>query len=136
MNTKPIIATLLAFLGYFFSGWAIYAGFLNNLMTYPAGLKETIMLPEADFKISYMTISCLIWAVLLVYAFSKMGVRDWKNGAITGATIGVLTAISVGLSVASQFHYGSLNNTLLDSLGNGLTSAIAGALAGWWLGRN
>jgi hypothetical protein len=136
MNTKSIVAILLAFLGYFFSGWGVYAGFINQQMMYPDGLKETIMLPEAEFKIGFMAISCLIWALLLVYVFVKCGVNDWKSGAMTGATLGVLTALSVGLATAAQFHHGSLHNTLMDTLGNGITSAIAGALAGWWMSRD
>lgn len=136
MNTKLIVAALLAFVGYFFSGWGVYAGFINNQMTFPEGLKEVMMIPEAEFKISYMAISCLIWGILIAYLLSKMGVNNWKDGAIKGATIGALFALTAGLAVAAQFKHGSLNNTMLDALGNGITSAIAGALAGWWLGRS
>ncbi|MFM2393455.1 MAG: hypothetical protein RLZZ546_1437 [Bacteroidota bacterium] len=135
MNTKLLVAALLAFIAYFFSGWGVYAGFINGQMTYPEGMKDIICIPEAEYKISYMFISCLVWGLLIAYLFQHMNVRDLKNGAMKGATIGILTSIVVGLATAAQFKHGSLHNTLMDALGNGITSALAGAAAGWWLGR-
>ncbi|MBK9566810.1 MAG: hypothetical protein KAX53_04455 [Saprospiraceae bacterium] len=135
MNTKTLLAACFAFLGYFFSGWAVYAGFINHQMIYQDRLKDVILRPEAEFKISYMVVSCLVWAILIVFLFVKMNVKDWQKGALTGAIFGTLASISVGLAVASQFNHGSVHNTMWDAVGSGITSSIAGALAGWWLGR-
>jgi hypothetical protein len=135
MNTKLFFAVILAFLGYFFSGWGVYAGLLNNQMTYPDGVKEIIQLPEAEFKIAYMILSCLVWSILMTYLFDKMSVHNWIQGAIQGAILGVLVTLSVGFGVVSQFTHGSIHNTMLDALGSGIASAVAGGLIGWWFGR-
>jgi hypothetical protein len=93
------------------------------------------MYPEAEFKISFMSLSCLIWAIMIAWLMDKVGATTWLSGAKYGAIIGGLVALSVGLGYASQFKFGSLHNTLLDMVGTMITSGIAGAVAGWWLGR-
>jgi hypothetical protein len=135
MSTKVIVAAVLAFLAYFFSGWGVYEGLINKMMVYPEGMKDTILYSPDEFKISFMALSCLIWAVMIAWLLDKLNVSTWQTGAKYGALIGGFVALTVGFAYAAQYKFGSLNNTLFDAIGSIVTSGIAGAAAGWWLGR-
>ncbi len=87
MNSKLIVAALLGFLTYFLSGWGVYGGLLEDLFKYPEGMKDLITIPEAEFKMSYMIVSCLLTSVLLTFLFNKIGTNTFLSGAILGAIV-------------------------------------------------
>jgi hypothetical protein len=134
MNTKLIVAALLAGVAYFFLGWGTYSA-TESLLTMPEGLKETIEYSETEFKMPLMVLSCMVWGLLIAYLLMKMGIANWKDGAITSAIVGAIISLAIGSSQAAMYKFGSMNNTMIDMLANGVSTAVAGALAGWWLGR-
>lgn len=132
---KLSIATLLGGITYFLLGWLVYGLFVNDLMALPQEF-ASVMYSEAEMKIGLMAASCLVWGFLITYILQKWaGISTFSSGFIAGATIGALVSLTVGLSMASMYKFGNIQNILIDTVANGIISGITGGVIGWWLSR-
>ena len=132
--SKLLLGGLIGGVVYFFGGWLLYGIALKNAMPMPEGL-EGLIIPEEEYKISLMAISCLVYGFLLSYILNIASVTSASRGAIIGAVVGALTAITVGLSYAAGYTFGSINNTFVDAGASAVLGAVTGGAIGWFFGR-
>ena len=133
--TKFTIAALIAGIIYFFLGWLVYGILLEGVMTLPDGMKEIIEYKPEEMKMGMIVLSCLVWGILLAYLLEKMGISDWKSGAVTCAIVALIISLSMGSGQVAMWKFATMNNVLIDMCANAFCSAIAGAAAAWYLGR-
>ena len=72
----------------------------------------------------------LISAFILSYLFRRMGVAGWKDGLVTGATIGLFAFI--GLSVNNLFICNPMSLSLIEGGAAVILFALYGAILGGW----
>jgi uncharacterized membrane protein YwzB len=87
-----------------------------------------------DFNPILLIISAVtgafISAFLLSYLYRRIGVTDWKDGLMTGATIGLFAFI--GLSVNNLFSCNPFELSLIEGGAAVVLFAIYGAILGGW----
>ena len=133
MNTKTLVAGLLAAIVTFLIGWLIFGVLLvsyynSNMLAYPGLLKE----PP---NVLFIGFANLAWGLMLAYVFSLAGINTASKGLITGFIIFLLICIGFNCMFHAQFNLYSRRVFVVDALANGVLGAISGAFIGWWYGR-
>ena len=134
--TKFSISTLIWGIAYFFLGWLIFGILLRDLTALPADISAVIEIPPEQFKISFMIISCFVMGGLHSLILGRWaGVSTFMGGLKVSAIVGVLITLSVGLGMSSMYKMNSLDQILINMVGDAVCSGLAGGLVGWYLGR-
>ncbi|MDO8366987.1 MAG: hypothetical protein Q7T20_09335 [Saprospiraceae bacterium] len=137
MNTKVLLATLAGGLVSFFLGWLIFGILLDaqykSMMT-PEAL--ALQRGEADFIIWAIVLSNLAYSLMLAVVYNRWAnISTFQGGAIAGAVISFLIALSFDLGQYSMFNmWKDSTGLIIDPLANGLFGALIGGIIGWVLG--
>lgn len=134
MNTKVLLAALAGGIANFLVGWLVYGIILDPLL-------RGMMTPEGQAVVRNPPIiggifgSCLVWALLLALIYNRWaGISTLKTGAIAGAVIGLLTALSFDLGIYSMWNMSNINMIFIDPIGSAVVGAVTGGVVGWVLG--
>jgi len=137
MNTKVLLATLAGTVVSFFLGWLIFGTLLDaqykSMMT-PEAI--SIQRTDADFIMWAIVLSNLAYALMLSVVYNRWAnISTFKGGAIAGAVISFLIALSFDLGQYSMFKmWNDTTGLIFDPLANGIFGAIVGGVIGWVLG--
>lgn len=138
MNTKTIVAGLLAGVVSFVLGWLLYGMALVEPMQNMAGSATGVMKSDSEMmgSMAFLIIGELIYGIFLSYVLGHWaGVSTPMGGAKAGATLGLLVSAAYDFISLGTSNLMTLSGALLDIVTMVVISAIAGATAGWWLGR-
>ncbi len=103
----------------------------------PEDIAAVVQIPEDQFKISYMIISCLIIGALYSLILLKWAnVSTFAGGFKTCALVGVLIGLAVGFSMSSMYKMLTINQIFINAVGEIFASGIAGGLIGLYLGKS
>jgi hypothetical protein len=133
---KILLATLVGTIVYFGIGWLVFEGLLGNYMsantTQIAGFKKS----DEESSMLMLIVSCGAYALLLAIIMGQFAnINTFKDGAILGATVGVLVAIMTNSYWYSTTHFfNNLSPLLADVAAAGVTVGIMGGVIGWVLG--
>lgn len=134
--TKYLLASLIGGVVYFFLGWLIFGMVLFNLTALPEDISSVVQLPMEEFKMSFMIISCLLWGALLSLILMKWAkVSTFLGGLKVGVIVGVMITLMVGFSMASMYRLQSVNQILINAVGDAVCSGLTGGAIGWFLSR-
>ena len=137
MNTKTIVAGILAGVAYFFLGWIMYATLLESTFASMQGSATGVMRAEADMVWWALILGSLGMGFTLAYVFGNWaGISSAAGGIKAGATMGFLISLGFDMVGYATSNIMQLNGAILDIVVYTINSAIAGAIAGWWLGRS
>lgn len=133
MKKNVVFATVASTIVAFFLGWLIMGVLLANFYSSNAGTATGVMkeVPEMWALI----VSNLVFCLLLVLIFDRMGVNDLMSGAIAGAWISFLFMLCVDLSFYAMTNIQNLTITFVDPFVQGALGALVGGVAGWVLGK-
>jgi hypothetical protein len=129
MDKKFLISGLVTGVAGFFIGWLIWGILLMkfseaNTTFYPGLMKD-------DMNLFVVFISTLVWGFFITWVYVNFtGKKSWKGGALTGLIIGLLVAASMDLGFLAFWNLYSPAMLFVDTLANGVYSAILGAIAG------
>lgn len=122
--------TLLAWLSMIGFDFFLHAGLLSRVYSQPSPFLLPLDRAFAFIPIGY--ISFLIFGIFLLWLMLKLKLQGWKQGAIFGTKVGVLTwgAFSIGL-----FSIAAVPPTLLLAwfFGQAIELGIAGGVIGFGL---
>ncbi len=136
MNTKSIIAGVLAGVTMFFLGWLIYGILFADTMASYAGSAKDAMRPMAEINFPFLAVANLVGGLFLAYVFSNWAkIFTFSGGVKAGAIIALFTVISFDFGMYATTNLMMLPGIGLDIVLNTVISAVAGGVAGWWLGR-
>ena len=135
MDTRVLLATLAGGIVAFFGGWLIYGMLLDPYFqgqTTEAGFAVMKDPPE----IWAIAVGNLIYSFLLSLIFSRWAsISTLKTGAIAGAVIGGLFALSNGFMWHAFANMSkSMATIAVDALGAAVLGALIGGAIGWTLG--
>lgn len=140
MNTSRL---LLAALGGGIASWLcgaviygmILMGPMKEAMTEGA---KAIMKPDGTDSMVLYFVSSLFFALLLAYVYERWGnIRTMQTGAMAGAIIGILYALSADTGIMAGSDMFKSNMILVyDALGYLVMGGVTGAVVGWILGFN
>ena len=133
MNTKTLLAGLLAGIITFLLGWLIFGMLLMDFYMSNSTLYTGLMKDPPDFVAIF--IANLSWGLLIAYIFNLAGIKTTQNGAIKGVIIFFLVVLGVDLLYYAQMNLFGLKVILVDVIANVVLGAIVGAFVGWWYGR-
>ena len=83
----------------------------------------------------FMLLGSLSLLVLWVISFDKMGIKDYKRGAITGIWYSLLCFIFFDFTISGLTNIYSMEFIITDILLSGIVGGPQGAIIGWSLGK-
>ncbi|MFN8237686.1 MAG: hypothetical protein U0T77_05910 [Chitinophagales bacterium] len=133
MNSRVLIAALAGAVASFLLGWLFYGMLLPDFYAahslHYAGLEKT---PPNFIGIF---VSGFAFTLLIAIIFSNWAnINTLKNGALAGATISLLIALSLDLGMWSTMNLYGRQVVIADVLVNTVMGAVIGAVVAWVLG--
>ena len=83
----------------------------------------------------FMLLGSLSLLVLWVISFDKMGIKDYKRGAITGIWYSLLCFIFFDFTISGLTNIYTMEFIITDILLSGIIGGPQGAIIGWSLGK-
>ncbi len=133
MNTKTLISGIVAGIVAFFVGYLIYGVvmadyFMSIMPSYPGLVKN----PGEIWAIG---VGNLIWGILLAWMLNSAGVVTAARGATYAALAFFLYSLGSGFIVFGQMNMYPIQGIFAEAICTAIMVAVAGAVAGWMLGR-
>jgi len=130
---KFIITLVIAFLA------SIVIGAVPTYLFYaPSQLEMSELFPLAVRpmpEMSFILPGTLALFILWILSFDKMGINNFKSGAITGLWYGILIFTFFDFTLLGLTKLYSLEFALTDILMSGVIGILQGGVIGWSLGR-
>ena len=83
----------------------------------------------------FMLLGSLALLILWVISFDKMGIRDYRKGALTGIWYSLLCFIFFDFTISGLTNIYTMEFIITDILLSGIIGGPQGAIIGWSLGR-
>ena len=130
---KIFITILITFIS------SIIIGILPAFLFYvPSQIEFARQFPDivnAEPEPIFMLVGSLALLILWVISFDKMGIKDYKKGALTGIWYSMLCFIFFDLTLSGLTNIYSMEFIITDILLSGIIGGPQGAIIGWSLGR-
>lgn len=135
MNTRVLLAALVAGVVGFLLGWVIWGmalmGYYEANMIHYDGLMKA----EGEMNLGLMFVSNLCVGVVVAYACNRMGAKALVSAAAASAVIGFFFYLSVDLGFLAMMNmFANTTMLVVDVLVNTVWIAAMGAVAGAVLG--
>ena len=118
---------------------SIIIGILPAILFYvPSQIEFAKQFPDivnAEPEPIFMILGSLSLLILWVISFDKMGIKDYKKGALTGIWYSLLCFIFFDLTLSGLTNIYSMEFITTDILLSGIIGGPQGAIIGWSLGR-
>ena len=118
---------------------SIIIGILPAILFYvPSQIEFAKQFPDivnAEPEPIFMLLGSLSLLILWVISFDKMGIKDYKKGALTGIWYSMLCFIFFDLTISGLTNIYSMEFIITDILLSGIIGGPQGAVIGWSLGR-
>ena len=118
---------------------SIIIGILPAILFYvPSQIEFAKQFPDivnAEPEPIFMLLGSLALLILWVISFDKMGIKDYKKGALTGIWYSMLCFIFFDLTISGLTNIYSMEFIITDILLSGIIGGPQGAIIGWSLGR-
>ena len=118
---------------------SIIIGILPAILFYvPSQIEFARQFPDivnAEPEPIFMLLGSLALLILWVISFDKMGIKDYKKGALTGIWYSMLCFIFFDLTLSGLTNIYSMEFIIKDILLSGIIGGPQGAIIGWSLGR-
>ena len=118
---------------------SIIIGILPAILFYvPSQIEFARQFPDivnAEPEPIFMLLGSLALLILWVISFDKMGIKDYKKGALTGIWYSMLCFIFFDLTLSGLTNIYSMEFIITDILLSGIIGGPQGAVIGWSLGR-
>lgn len=118
---------------------SIIIGILPAILFYvPSQIEFARQFPDivnAEPDPIFMLLGSLALLILWVISFDKMGIKDYKKGALTGIWYSMLCFIFFDLTLSGLTNIYSMEFIITDILLSGIIGGPQGAIIGWSLGR-
>tara|TARA_B100001113_G_scaffold344327_1_gene332640 strand:+ start:220 stop:630 length:411 start_codon:yes stop_codon:yes gene_type:complete len=118
---------------------SIIIGILPAILFYvPSQIEFARQFPDivnAEPEPIFMLLGSLALLILWVISFDKMGIKDYKKGALTGIWYSMLCFIFFDLTLSGLTNIYSMEFIITDILLSGIIGGPQGAIIGWSLGR-
>ena len=118
---------------------SIIIGILPAILFYvPSQIEFARQFPDivnAEPDPIFMLLGSLALLILWVISFDKMGIKDYKKGALTGIWYSMLCFIFFDLTLSGLTNIYSMDFVITDILLSGIIGGPQGAIIGWSLGR-
>tara|TARA_A100000164_G_C21746049_1_gene694660 strand:+ start:385 stop:795 length:411 start_codon:yes stop_codon:yes gene_type:complete len=130
---KIIITVLISFIS------SIVIGILPAILFYiPSQIEFAKLFPSVvneEPEPIFMLLGSLALLILWVVSFDKMGIKDYRKGALTGIWYSLLCFIFFDFTVSGLTNIYSMEFIITDILLSGIIGGPQGAIIGWSLGR-
>ena len=118
---------------------SIIIGILPAILFYvPSQIEFAKQFPDivnAEPEPIFMILGSLSLLILWVISFDKMGIKDYKKGALTGIWYSLLCFIFFDFTVSGLTNIYSMDFIITDILLSGIIGGPQGAVIRWSLGR-
>lgn len=133
MNTRVLLAALAGGVAAFLLGWLIYGFLVMDLMR--SVNPQVAGYEKAEPELWALALSNIVWALLYALVFSRWAqISTFISGAVGGAWMAVLIALSIDLYFIAATNIMSFNGLLVDVVVNAVMGAAVGGVVGWVLG--
>ena len=133
MNARVLVAALAGAVVSFLLGWLFYGFLLPDF--YAAHSLHYQWLEKMPPNFIGIFVSGFSYTLLIAIIFSQWAnISTLKNGAIAGATISLLVALSVDLGMWSTMNLYGRQVVIADVLVNAVMGTVIGAVIAWVLG--
>ena len=130
---KIIITVLISFIS------SIVIGILPAILFYiPSQIEFAKLFPSIvneEPEPIFMLLGSLALLILWVVSFDKMGIKDYRKGALTGIWYSLLCFIFFDFTVSGLTNIYSMEFIITDILFSGIIGGPQVAVIGWSLGR-
>lgn len=135
MNTKVLLAALAGGVTSFLLGWVFYGILLGDFFAANIGTATGVMKDEASMGWVPLIVGNLATGLLFALIYSRWaGITTFKTGAIGGAWVGFLVALSYDMVSLGTANIMNSTAAMVDPLVAAVMSAIIGGVVGLALG--
>jgi uncharacterized membrane protein SpoIIM required for sporulation len=132
MNTKVLLAALVAFVVLFLSGWVIFGmllmEYMKDAMVNPGALKAEMNLP-------LIAAGNLVFGFFYAWLANSTGSTTLMRGLLNGFIVGALICLGIDLTITAQMDMYKESTTIaVDVLANGVWGALGMGSAALILG--
>ena len=131
---KLFLGGIAGGVAFFLLGWLIYGMLLMNFMADHTGTAVNLMRPEGDMLFLYLVIGNLAQGFLIAYILLKGNVNTMAGGIVTGAIVGLLSAVSIDCITYATSTTISKTAMAADVAAATVMTAIVGGIVGMVLG--
>ena len=118
---------------------SIIIGILPAILFYvPSQIEFARQFPDivnAEPEPIFMLLGSLALLILWVISFDKMGIKDYKKGALAGIWYSMLCFIFFDFTISGLTNIYSMEFIVTDILLSGIIGGPQGAIIGWSLGK-
>jgi len=135
-TNKILLAGLAGGVTTFLLGWLVYGILLSGFFEANQGTATGVSKSPEEMVMWAMIVGNLAWGFLLALVYGRWAnISTFQTGAIAGAVIGFLAALSYGFIFFATSNIMNLTATIVDPLAYAVMSAIAGGVVALVLGR-
>ncbi|MFT5887059.1 MAG: hypothetical protein ACI9IP_003532, partial [Arcticibacterium sp.] len=132
MNTKTIVAGVLAGVVAYLLGWLLYGVVLSGTFADLGGSATGVSKSDAEMmagaSMVYLIIGQLAFGLFLAYVFSKWAnISTLAGGAKAGAVIGAFITVASDFTALGTSNISTIQGVLLDVIVFTVIMAISGA---------
>lgn len=137
MNNKILIGGLIGGVAAFLLGWVIYGMALRGIMeANTTEAAKAIMRGDENMIFWALIVGNLALGYLLAIIYGRWAnISTFQSGAIAGAVIGFLWALSFDMMMYSTSTLFTMTGMIIDIVAFAVMCAITGGIIAWWLGR-
>lgn len=137
MNNKILIGGLIGGVAAFLLGWVIYGMALSGVMeANTTEAAKAVQRGDENMIMWAMIVGNLAFGYLLAIIYGRWAnISTFQTGAIAGAVIGGLWALSYDMMMYAMSTMMTTTVMIIDIIAFAVLSALTGGIIAWWLGR-
>ena len=133
MNNRVLVGGLIGGIVFFLLGYLIYGMALASL--WEENTLEGVSRSMEEMQWAFLILGNLFFGFLLAYVLDKANTLSFSSGATVGAVVALLVGLAVNFTMYGTSHTHTLTAHFADIIALTIMGAIVGSVIGWWYGR-
>lgn len=134
-SKKLFFGGIIGGIANFFLGWLVWGILLMDYLMKHSTHIPGVFRTEQEMVWWAMIVANLASGFLIAYILMKAKVGTFSGGMVTGAVIGLLTAVAFDCMMYAQMHVIGRAVMAVDAAASTIVTAIIGGIVAWYLGR-
>ncbi len=133
MNNRVLAGGVIGGIAFFFLGYLVYGMALASM--WEENSMQGLNRPMEEMQWAFLILGNLFFGFLLAYVLDKANALTFGSGATVGMITGLLVGLAVNFTMYGTSNAHTLTAHFADIVALTIMSAVVGGIIGWWYGR-